>query len=239
MDRFESWADELLSGVRASGSWKRRTREELLSHLNEARKRLEIQGLDEQSAVHAAIVQMGDKDALRAQLQATVPAFQRACMFPIIQRRDGESGARFALRMAFYVEVVLLSVLAAGFAACFYRKGFDRAAHTVAAVAMVNLSGFPAVFFIMWSDIAFYQLFLKGRVFLAMFISVAASVSSAVFFLAPFVILSVREPDLVQIMRYLIIGCCCIFLSLPFLQLADGWRIRRWQPWRVKEKYSP
>jgi hypothetical protein len=239
MEHFESWADDLISGVRASGSWKRRTREELLSHLNEARKRLEIQGLDEASAVHAAIVQMGDKETLRAQLQGTVPAFQRVGMMPIVERRDNESGARFALRMALYVELLLLLVLCATFGGCLYTKGLDRATRTVAMVALVHIAAFPTIFFAMWSDIAFYQLFLNGRVFRAVVTSVMGSICAAFFFITPLILLSAREPSIGQIARYLLMACCCTFLMLPLLQLADGWRIRRWQPWRIKERYRP
>lgn len=126
MEQLRIHVERIVRPIRAAAGRKNKMRNELLAHLVQKAEALVAAGADESAACAEAIEQLGDPAALRADLQATVPALERlayarlpACGFfdAYFEKTDGETAFHFALvRTAFTalaVAVVLLPILAA------------------------------------------------------------------------------------------------------------------------------
>lgn len=79
MEQLRVHVERIVRPVRAAVSRKNKMREELLAHLMEKTRALTDSGMDEAEARTKAVEELGDPAALRADMQATVPAFERVC----------------------------------------------------------------------------------------------------------------------------------------------------------------
>lgn len=83
MNRLESHVEAIVGPLRASDPRKDRMRDELLAHLEAARDSALDRGSDDAGAVESAISRFGAIDALRAEIQASVPTWERRLCTPV------------------------------------------------------------------------------------------------------------------------------------------------------------
>jgi hypothetical protein len=126
MEQLRIHVERIVRPIRAAAGRKNTMRNELLAHLVQKAEALIAGGADESTACAEAIEQLGDPAALRADLQATVPALERIAYARLpdfgffdayFEKHTGESALHFAfVRTAFIasaIGIVLLVMLAA------------------------------------------------------------------------------------------------------------------------------
>jgi hypothetical protein len=96
---FEHHVDQLLATLLASPRRKQRMREELLAHLTARLEAERREGAAEAEALQRALMGFGPVDAVRAELQASVPRWERMLHGRRVERREGESDMGCALRL--------------------------------------------------------------------------------------------------------------------------------------------
>lgn len=124
--QFKVHVERIVRPIRAAFKRKNKMREELLAHLVQKFEVLVEEGLDEADASARAIQQLGDPDALRADLQASVPALERLAyvhvpnwrfMDAYMEKDEGESTFHFAATRTAVIglglAVFLIAVLSA------------------------------------------------------------------------------------------------------------------------------
>ncbi|MCX5771447.1 MAG: permease prefix domain 1-containing protein [Candidatus Hydrogenedentes bacterium] len=121
MDQLRVHVERIVRPIRATAGRKNKMREELLAHLMQKAEALMAKGADEATACAQAIEQLGGPAALRADLQATVPALERLACLPLpaspfldryFEKDEGETPLHFALvrtsHMALAIGAILL-----------------------------------------------------------------------------------------------------------------------------------
>lgn len=103
MNDLKIHVERVVRPIRASNRRKCRMREELLAHLTCMVEQERQRTGDEIAAIAAAIQRFGDVDALRAELQASVPMFERIGFVDLVglgpmRRRQGEAPIRYIVR---------------------------------------------------------------------------------------------------------------------------------------------
>jgi hypothetical protein len=109
---FEVYVNDILRPLRAANRRKAKMREELLSHLAQVRDELRDSGIAQAEACAQSIARMGSVEDMRAQLQASVPAWERTLQLRMGGRRNGESDAHYAARLVLYAIGSLACLLA-------------------------------------------------------------------------------------------------------------------------------
>lgn len=116
MEAMRIHVERLVRPIRASEQHKNRMREEFLAHLEQRAAAARENGMSEDDAIASATKSLGDIDALRAELQATIPAVERmlftktplAVLDGWFEKRPGESGLHYAWMRAVYTFVFVL-----------------------------------------------------------------------------------------------------------------------------------
>ncbi len=125
MKQLKVHVERIVHSIRASARRKDKMREELLAHLTGTLEQELANGGDENSALERALRRFGDPDALRRELQASVPAIERILFVPLpfgrslearLFKRQDESVIHHAARITAYITlfVVTLEVLVIG-----------------------------------------------------------------------------------------------------------------------------
>ncbi len=133
MIELRKQVERIVRPLRASSHRKNRMREELLVHLGELYEQERAAHPDNESAALAtALERFGDPAALRAELQATVPAVERGLTLPIpflgpmkrFTRQPGETTLDFIRRTAVWATLInaLVWLLFVLFCATFLRQ---------------------------------------------------------------------------------------------------------------------
>ena len=103
MNELKIHVERVVRPIRASNRRKCRMREELLAHLTCMAEQEQHRTKDDGAAVAAAIRRFGDADALRDELQASVPVVERIGLVDLVglgpmRRRQGEAPVRYIVR---------------------------------------------------------------------------------------------------------------------------------------------
>lgn len=129
MRHLRAHIERIVHPIRATEGRKDRMREELLAHLSVAVAEERARGAGDTAATQRAIERLGEPDAVRRELQDSVPAWERALFRPLpfhdrmnawdhsYDRREGESVLRHAARVTLPIIlcIVLWLVVVAGF----------------------------------------------------------------------------------------------------------------------------
>ena len=125
MQQLRIHVERVVRPIRAAVGRKNKMREELLAHLVQKTQALMAAGADDSTACAEAIEQLGDPAALRADLQATVPALERLAYLPFpdfgffdayFEKEDGESALHFAIVRTALIAATLGVLFALGVA---------------------------------------------------------------------------------------------------------------------------
>ncbi len=120
MEPLRIHIERIVRPIRAGGLRKNKMREELLAHLEQRVAEARSKGMSAEDAAAYAIGQLGEADALQAELQQTVPAIERivSVRLPLkggaehwFDKRAGESVFRYAGIRTLYTSILVLAIV--------------------------------------------------------------------------------------------------------------------------------
>jgi hypothetical protein len=124
MEALRKHVERIVRPIRAGGWRKNRMREELLDHLLQAYAQRRDDGMNDADAAATAIQNMGDPDAVRRELQASVPVWERAMLVRLpgadiadnwYEREDGESRGHYVASRTLFTIVPLVAIFVCAF----------------------------------------------------------------------------------------------------------------------------
>lgn len=120
MEALRIHVERIVRPIRAGGLRKNKMREELLAHLDHRVAEARSRGMQPEDAAAYAIAQLGEADALRAELQQTVPAIERMAFVRLplkggvdqwFDKRAGESVFRYAGIRTLYTSILIFAIV--------------------------------------------------------------------------------------------------------------------------------
>ena len=134
MKQLKVHVERIVHSIRASAHRKDKMREELLAHLTGTLQEELAKGDNEEAALERTLRRFGDPDALRRELQASVPAVERILFVPLpfgrsqearLFKRQDESVIHHAARITAYITLVAVTLDALAMVLAVSIKAFD------------------------------------------------------------------------------------------------------------------